>query len=59
MVIRCGGMRRLSGFLPVQSVYADFFVVDELWPDFKPQHFFDAMQWYQHQDPTLGGLTAS
>lgn len=55
MVIRWGGMRRLSGFLPVQSVYADFYVVDELWPDFKAQHFFDAMQWYQRQDPTLGG----
>lgn len=55
MVIRWGGMRRLSGFLPVQSVYADFFVVDELWPNFKPQHFHDAMQWYQRQDPTIGG----
>ncbi len=55
MVIRWGGMRRLSGFLPVQSVYADFFVLDELWPDFNSQHFYNAMQWYQHQDPTLGG----
>lgn len=55
MVIRWGGMRRLSGFLPVQSVYADFYVVEELWPDFKPQHFLDAMKWYQRQDPTLGG----
>ena len=55
MVIRWGGMRRLSGFLPVQSVYADFYVVEELWPDFKPQHFLDAMEWYQRQDPTLGG----
>ena len=25
LVIRWGGMRRLSGFLPVQSVYADFY----------------------------------
>ncbi len=55
LVIRWGGMRRLSGFLPVQSVYADFYVVDELWPDFKPEHFHNAMQWYQFQDPTLGG----
>lgn len=28
LIIRWGGMRRLSGFLPVQSVYADFYVVD-------------------------------
>ncbi len=29
----------MSGFLPVQSVYADFYVRDEYWPDFDPQHF--------------------
>ena len=55
MVIRWGGMRRLSGFLPVQSVYADFFVVDRLWPDFQPDDFYQALQWYQKQDVTLGG----
>ncbi len=55
LVIRWGGMRRLSGFLPVQSVYADFFVVDRLWPDFQPEDFFEALQWYQKQDVTLGG----
>lgn len=55
MVIRWGGMRRLSGFLPVQSVYADFFVVDSLWPDFQPEDFHKAIEWYQKQDVTLGG----
>ena len=55
LVIRWGGMRRLSGFLPVQSVYADFFVVDRLWPDFQPDDFYQALQWYQKQDVTLGG----
>ena len=29
LIIRWGGRRRLSGFLPVQSVYADFYVVDD------------------------------
>ncbi|EOC99878.1 polyprenyl diphosphate synthase [Caldisalinibacter kiritimatiensis] len=55
LIIRWGGRRRLSGFLPVQSVYADFYVVDDLWPDFKPQHFYDALEWYSKQDITLGG----
>jgi len=55
LIIRWGGRRRLSGFLPVQSVYADFYVVDECWPDFKPEHFHRALQWYQEQDITLGG----
>lgn len=55
LVIRWGGMRRLSGFLPVQTVYADFFVTDRLWPDFVPQDFQDALNWYQKQDVTRGG----
>jgi len=38
LIVRWGGGRRLSGFLPVQSVYADIFVLDALWPDFEPQH---------------------
>jgi len=55
LIIRWGGMRRLSGFLPVQSVYADFYAADRLWPDFQPEDFFQALQWYQKQDVTLGG----
>lgn len=55
LIIRWGGRRRLSGFLPIQSVYADFYVVDEMWPDFKEQDFYDALKWYDKQDITLGG----
>lgn len=55
LIIRWGGRRRLSGFLPVQSIYADFYVVNAYWPDFHPEHFYDALQWYQTQDITLGG----
>jgi undecaprenyl diphosphate synthase len=54
-MIRWGGRRRLSGFLPVQSVYADFYIIDDLWPDFKPEQFYKALEWYQDQDVTLGG----
>jgi len=55
LIIRWGGRRRLSGFLPVQSIYADFYVVDELWPDFRPEHLYEALNWYETQDITLGG----
>lgn len=55
MVIRWGGMCRLSGFLPIQTVYSDFYIVKELWPDFQEKQFMDALQWYQEQDITLGG----
>jgi undecaprenyl diphosphate synthase len=55
LIVRWGGGRRLSGFLPVQSVYADFYVCDEYWPDFEPRHFDHALAWFKQQDQTLGG----
>jgi undecaprenyl diphosphate synthase len=55
LIIRWGGRRRLSGFLPVQSIYSDFYVIDDYWPDFKPEHLYSALEWYDKQDITLGG----
>ena len=55
LLIRWGGRRRLSGFLPVQTVYTDIYVLDELWPDFTLDQFFEALRWYEAQDVTLGG----
>ena len=55
LIIRWGGMRRLSGFLPMQSVYADFYVEEHLWPDYTDEDFLKALAWYAKQDVTLGG----
>lgn len=55
LIIRWGGRGRLSGFLPVQSVYSDFYVLDNYWPDFSPDDLYKALEWYNTQDVTLGG----
>jgi undecaprenyl diphosphate synthase len=55
LIVRWGGSSRLSGFLPVQSVYADLHVRPELWPDYHPSQFEDALAWFRKQDRTLGG----
>lgn len=55
LILRWGGQRRLSGFLPIQSVYSDFYVLDEYWPNYSEEHLFEALRWYQDQDITLGG----
>ena len=55
LIIRWGGRRRLSGFLPVQSIYADFYVLEDYWPEYQPEHLWQALRWYQKQDVTLGG----
>ncbi|OGT99363.1 MAG: dihydroorotate dehydrogenase [Geobacteraceae bacterium GWB2_52_12] len=55
LIIRWGGRSRLSGFVPIQSVNADLFVVEEFWPDFHPLQIRQALEWYDQQDVTLGG----
>lgn len=55
LIVRWGGRRRLSGLLPVQTVYADIYTIDDYWPDFGAQQFHDALKWYDKQDVTLGG----
>lgn len=55
LVVRWGGRRRLSGFLPVQCAYADFCVIERLWPDMTADDLAGALAWYQEQDVTLGG----
>jgi len=42
LVIRTGGARRLSNFLPWQTVYSELFFVDAWWPDFS-QEIFDGI----------------
>lgn len=55
LIIRWGGGRRLSGFLPIQAVYADIYVVDNLWPDYRDADFTEALRWFARQDRTRGG----
>jgi undecaprenyl diphosphate synthase len=55
LLIRWGGRRRLSGMLPIQTVYTDIYVLEEMWPDFKPEQLYKALEWYGEQDITLGG----
>ncbi len=55
LIIRWGGRLRLSGFLPVQSVYSDFYSIKDMWPDFKVSHLYEALEYYENTDVTLGG----
>ena len=39
IIIRTGGEKRLSNFLPWQSVYSELFFTDTFWPDFTKEEF--------------------
>jgi len=55
LVLRWGGRQRLSGLLPIQTVYADFYFFDHYWPQYSDTDISKAFTWYQSQDTTLGG----
>ena len=38
--------------MPVQSVYADIYVVDAYWPDFDLSHFEHALAWFREKGTT-------
>jgi len=56
LVIRTGGIenRRLSNFLPWQTVYAELFFSDLLWPDFSQEEFLKSLDYYRSIKRKLG-----
>lgn len=44
LIIRTGGARRLSNFLPYQSTYSELYFTDVLWPDISSALLDDALQ---------------
>jgi undecaprenyl diphosphate synthase len=57
LLIRTSGEMRVSNFLLWQIAYAEIWVTDTLWPDFRKQHLFAAILDYQKRDRRYGGIT--
>jgi undecaprenyl diphosphate synthase len=57
LVIRTSGEQRLSNFLIWQSAYAEFLVVDTLWPDFGRLDLEAALNQYALRQRRYGGVT--
>jgi undecaprenyl pyrophosphate synthase len=48
-------LKKLSTLrLILSTLVLPLYVVDEMWPDFKPEHIYNALEFYQDQDITLG-----
>ena len=54
MVIRTGGERRLSNFLPWQSVYSELFFSDTFWPEFTKEEFQNILKEYSERERRHG-----
>ena len=53
-LIRTSGEKRISNFLLWQIAYAEFYFTDTLWPDFRKEHFFQAIKEYQLRERRFG-----
>jgi undecaprenyl diphosphate synthase len=47
---------RVSNFLLWQIAYAEIWVTDTLWPDFRKRHLLEAVLAYQKRDRRYGGI---
>ena len=56
LIIRTAGEYRLSNFLLWQSAYAELFVSDKNWPDFKEKDLIKALKDFENRDRTFGKL---
>ena len=57
LLIRTSGEMRISNFLLWQIAYAELYVTDTLWPDFRRSDLLHAILDYQKRDRRFGGLT--
>lgn len=54
LLIRTSGEHRISNFLLWQIAYAELYFSDVLWPDFRKEHFLEAIQSYTQRERRYG-----
>jgi undecaprenyl diphosphate synthase len=59
LLIRTSGEMRVSNYLLWQIAYAEIYVTDTLWPDFRRQHLLEAVLAYQKRERRYGGISSA
>ncbi len=54
LVIRTSGEQRLSGLMPWQSAYSEFYFSEKLWPDFSKEDFVKALDEFARRKRRYG-----
>jgi undecaprenyl diphosphate synthase len=58
LLIRTSGEYRLSNFLLWECSYTEFIFTEILWPDFRKEDFYKAIEQYQQRERRFGKTTA-
>ena len=59
LLIRTSGEMRVSNYLLWQIAYAEIYVTDVLWPDFRRRDLLEAVLAYQKRERRYGGISPS
>lgn len=54
LIVRTGGVRRLSNFLLYQAAYTELYFLDCLWPELTPTHLDDALTFFENCQRNYG-----
>jgi undecaprenyl diphosphate synthase len=54
LFIRTGGEQRISNYLLWQLAYTELYFTDVLWPDFNPEQFNKALDWFANRQRRFG-----
>ncbi|HMQ46824.1 MAG TPA: isoprenyl transferase [Saprospiraceae bacterium] len=57
LLIRTSGETRISNFLLWQIAYAELYFTPVFWPDFRKQHFYQAIVDYQNRERRFGKIS--
>ena len=57
LLIRTSGEMRVSNFLLWQIAYAEIWVTDTFWPDFRRRHLLEAILDFQKRERRYGGIS--
>ena len=57
LLIRTSGEMRVSNYLLWQIAYAEIYVTETLWPDFRRRHLLEAVLAFQKRERRYGGIS--
>jgi len=57
LLIRTSGEHRISNFLLWQIAYSELYFCNVLWPDFRKEHFFEALLDFQSRERRFGKVS--
>jgi undecaprenyl diphosphate synthase len=56
LLVRTSGEQRISNFLLWQAAYAEFYMTECLWPDFRGPQLREAVEAYDQRERRFGGI---